>query len=240
MSSDADPFLLDVIHLLGRYTDTARHALAAELVEDRWEQPATALASMGVNASDEEEALRQRRVEEEQSVGKALDRFSSMASAENRRWVTGSNELLQMYFAARQQELDVVRRCFTDAESKAKFTAAVTDRTDSHLGPLKKLPSSPQPQEPDLDSLHSTGLGKGGESGHCRVFAPGLAFWPKADVAGFVQRYALRNSEHDCRAEDSSCHPTEDVRICSVCLERPNHEGTAKTDPSCSCLPLGF
>jgi len=151
MSSDADPFLLDVIHLLGRYTDTARHALAAELVEDRWEQPATALASMGVNASDEEEALRQRRVEEEQSVSKALDRFSSMASAENRRWVTGSNELLQMYFAARQQELDVVRRCFTDAESKAKFTAAVTDRTDSHLGPLKKLPSSPQPQEPDLD-----------------------------------------------------------------------------------------
>eukprot|EP00439_Symbiodinium_sp_Y106_P066503 s966_g10.t2 len=119
--------------------------------EDRWEQPATALASMGVNASDEEEALRQRRVEEEQSVSKALDRFSSMASAENRRWVTGSNELLQMYFAARQQELDVVRRCFTDAESKAKFTAAVTDRTDSHLGPLKKLPSSPQPQEPDLD-----------------------------------------------------------------------------------------
>ena len=151
MSSEADPFLLDVIHLLGRYTDTARHALVAELVEDRWEQPATALASMAANASDEEEALRQRRVEEEQSVDKALDRFSSMASGENRRWVTGSNELLQMYFAARQQELDVVRRCFTDAESKAKFTAAVTDRTDSHLGPLKKLPSSPHPQEPDLD-----------------------------------------------------------------------------------------
>ena len=60
----------------GRYTDTARHALAAELVEDRWEQPATALASMGVNASDEEEALRQRRVEEEQSVSKALDRLA--------------------------------------------------------------------------------------------------------------------------------------------------------------------
>ena len=146
-SSESDPFLLDVIHLLGRYTETARDALAADLVEG-WEQPASALASP--DPSHEEEALRQRGLEDEQSVMKALERFRSIASAEHRRWMTGSNELLQMYFAARRQELDVVRRCFTDSESKARFTAAVVDRTTAHLGPLtKKVPSSPQ--EPDLD-----------------------------------------------------------------------------------------
>ena len=152
-SSEADPFLLDVIHLLGRYTDTARDALAAELVEERWE-PTAALASITGSlkgeAEDEEEQLRQRGAEEEQSVLKALERFRSMASAEHRRWVTGSNELLQIYLAARRQELDVVRRCFNDAESKAKFTAAVADRSNEHLGPLSKKVPTP-PQEPDLD-----------------------------------------------------------------------------------------
>ncbi|CAJ1366149.1 unnamed protein product [Effrenium voratum] len=96
---DSDPFVTDVLHVLSRYSETAKDALAGDVLE---------VPNGGALPKDEaqEEALRQKSAEDELLVRRALDRFRAMAAAEQKRWKTGSGELLQIYVAARRQASD--------------------------------------------------------------------------------------------------------------------------------------
>jgi len=137
----ADPFTVDILHLVGRYAQMANETLNDE----------TGVASLedasALESCEDEEAWRKKCLEEEQSMNRALERFKQLCLAEQRRLSSAGGELLGVYAAARRQELETAKRCFQDPEMKALFAQKVSDRGNAHLGPLSKKTPQPSPRE---------------------------------------------------------------------------------------------